>query len=142
MKKKKNINTTETHQNTIGTRIKAVRNYHKLKQAEMAAVINVHLQTFSRYERGLLMPSVEVISLIVEKFNVNPQWLLSAEGEMLKDDSTFKDKSLNFSADDPRILIIVEWLRANPEDIDSFLKLIKSMSGINEAAQNLKKRLL
>ena len=127
--------------NTIGTRIKAIRNKYKLNQTQMAKKINVHLQTLSRYERNVLMPSVDIISSITEQFNVNPQWLLNAEGEMLKDCRSKENDSL-FSIDDPRILTIIEWLRANPEDIGQFLKLINSMREINEAAQNLKKRRL
>lgn len=129
--------------NTIGIRIKLIRNKYKLNQAQMSEAINVHLQTLSRYERNELMPSVEVIIAIVEQFNVNPRWLLSAEGEMLKNNSAFKeDDSLKFSGDDSRILAIVEWLRANPDDIDSFLKLIKSINGINEVMCDFKKRRL
>lgn len=64
-------------------RIKAVRKYLKLTQAEFGARIKVKGNTVTGYETGIRSPSDAVINSICREFGVNEQWLRTGEGEML-----------------------------------------------------------
>lgn len=65
--------------NNIGTKIKELRKKAGLNQTEMAEKLGVHLQTISRYEKGKLIPSSEILSVLAEKFRVDAGWLLASE---------------------------------------------------------------
>ena len=75
---------------------KKIRDDLNVNQTEMAKRLGIHFQTLSRYERGEIIPSGEVLSKIVDIFRINPNWLLTGKGELyinklesslLKDDS-------------------------------------------------------
>jgi transcriptional regulator with XRE-family HTH domain len=95
----------------LSSRFKQLREDMKLTQAEIAAKTGVHVQTWSKYERGEQVPSVETISAIADRLLVNPGWLLTGIGEMFKypKDILKRDvrpvidrikKALNFTADE------------------------------------------
>ena len=48
----------------------------------MAQALKVTLRSYQKYEHGEILPSEAVIELLSLKFNVNPRWLLTGEGEM------------------------------------------------------------
>ncbi|ELB2073738.1 helix-turn-helix domain-containing protein [Vibrio parahaemolyticus] len=53
----------------FGLRLKSVRARLALNQAQMAAQIGVSKDTLSRYERGELTPSIDVLKRIVENYS-------------------------------------------------------------------------
>ena len=63
--------------NCFGSKIKMLRKGKRYTQAQMAEILGVHLQTISRYERGELTPSPDILSVLAEKFNVDVNWLFS-----------------------------------------------------------------
>ncbi|NVN97547.1 helix-turn-helix transcriptional regulator [Candidatus Nomurabacteria bacterium] len=67
--------------NNLSNKIKSLRKKAGLNQTEMAKAIGVHLQTISRYEQGKLIPSMEILSVLAEKFNVTADWLFAQENE-------------------------------------------------------------
>ncbi|GEM_PF-930788 len=69
-------------------RLKKLRQALGLSQKELAERLGLHIMTISRYERGKINPSFKFIELLKEKFKVNPQWLLSGEGQMFLEPST------------------------------------------------------
>jgi len=64
--------------------IKDLRKSLGLSQAEFGSRIGLSGLTVSRYERGDIVPSVEVLTEIQKIFNVSPNWLLMGEGEIFK----------------------------------------------------------
>lgn len=78
--------------NNFSIKIKMLRKNAGLNQTEMAKILGVHLQTVSRYEQGKLIPSMEILSVLAEKFDVSADWLL-APGE----DNIVADEQLEYS---------------------------------------------
>ncbi len=63
-------------------RIKRIRLGLKKSQGDFAREICVVQQQLSKYERGENKPSAEFLTKLVEKMNVNINWLLTGNGEM------------------------------------------------------------
>lgn len=70
-------------------RIKELRKYKGMTQAEFGECIGVRGNTITTYENGTRTPSEAVLLSICRVFGVNEQWLRTGEGEM------FKPKSRN-----------------------------------------------
>jgi len=64
----------------IGKRLKEVRG--SFSQQQFADVLEVHRNTVARYEREERVPDSEYIEQIYKKFSINPQWILTGEGQM------------------------------------------------------------
>lgn len=67
-------------------KIKELRKSLNLNQSVFANKIGVHLQTLSRYERGEVRPSSELLKKISKEFDVNLNWLMTGEGSMLRNE--------------------------------------------------------
>ena len=65
------------------TRIRELRKYHKLTQAEFGEKIGVKQVTIAGYENGIREPSDAIIMAIEREFPVNPKWLREGEGDMI-----------------------------------------------------------
>ncbi len=66
----------------LSERIKKARNNAKLSQEELAKKLKVGKRTLVDYERGSSEPKVSTLLKIADFCNVNPNWLLTGEGEM------------------------------------------------------------
>lgn len=64
-------------------RIIAIRKSQGLSQQEFAERLNIKRGTIANYECGRNEPIDAVITLICKEFNVNKNWLLTGNGEML-----------------------------------------------------------
>ena len=64
-------------------RIKQIRKYFGLSQAEFGQRVGVKGNTIGNYEIGLRAPSDAVIFSICREFNISEPWLRTGEGEML-----------------------------------------------------------
>ena len=67
---------------TIGERIKKIRQLKGLTQTQFAERINSVQNTVTGYENGRRNPSAPVIALICREFGINQRWLETGEGEM------------------------------------------------------------
>lgn len=67
---------------TFGDRLRAVRKYYNLTQAEFAEAIGMDQGYFSSIERDKKKPSDRLCQTIYEKYKINPEWLTSADGNM------------------------------------------------------------
>lgn len=63
-------------------RIKQVRLELGMSQGDFANEINVVQQQLSKYERGENKPSADFLVKLIEKVNVNVNWLLTGKGTM------------------------------------------------------------
>ena len=67
------------NKNIFSNKIKELRKYNKINQKEFAKSINVTQSALSMYENGTNLPSVDVISKIVETYNLSYDWFFGVE---------------------------------------------------------------
>lgn len=67
----------------IKDRIRQLRKYLHLTQTDFAAKLFMTMDSISQIERGVTNPSSRTIDQICQEFNVNKDWLVEGEGEML-----------------------------------------------------------
>lgn len=63
-------------------RLQKIRKKLKLSQEEIADETNITYRAYTSYERGDRKPSFEFLVKLVEKYNVNLNWLIAGNGEM------------------------------------------------------------
>ncbi len=67
---------------TIGERIKKVRQESSLTTYSFAERIGVKPPSVSRWETGINNPSLRTLKIICSEFGINEDWLLNGSGEM------------------------------------------------------------
>jgi transcriptional regulator with XRE-family HTH domain len=68
---------------TVAERLKTFRAYMGLQQSDLADCAGIHLQTVSRYERGIQVPKMVTVDAWHAAYALRPAWLLSSDGPML-----------------------------------------------------------
>ncbi len=63
----------------LGCRLKSLRKLNALSQSELGKMIGVSKVSVSGYEKGIRVPSMEVLNLILDVFNVSADYLLGRE---------------------------------------------------------------
>jgi transcriptional regulator with XRE-family HTH domain len=106
--------------------------------------IGVHLQTLSRYERGITEIPADVLIKIADFFEPNLRWLLTGEGEMFvsqsekcRPDMVREDSTPYGLTEEERQ--ILELLQANPRIAKPVLKLLSSGQGLLKALAELQR---
>ncbi|MCH5188646.1 MAG: helix-turn-helix domain-containing protein [Oscillospiraceae bacterium] len=61
-------------------RIKELREEHKISQAKLAQIANVHQTAVSQWEKGRTSPDIDSAKAICRHFNVSLDWLLGQSG--------------------------------------------------------------
>lgn len=70
---------------TISERIRQLRQERKWTQAELAEQLGIHQKQVSAYERGVNLPSTEILIKLAEIFDVTPDYLaFEAKGRPAK----------------------------------------------------------
>jgi len=69
---------------SIGQRLKFLRQSKKLKQKEMADLIGISPNYLSELEAGKKKPSRLLLTLLETRLAINPEWLLTGEGPMFR----------------------------------------------------------
>jgi transcriptional regulator with XRE-family HTH domain len=64
---------------TIGSRIKRLRQEKGWSQAQLASKLNTHPKQVSKYERGINLPSTEVLVRMTQIFNVSADFMIFKE---------------------------------------------------------------
>lgn len=67
--------------NTLGDRLRDLRNEINLEQKELAKYLNVHKGTISNWENNKRSPDKEMLSKIASYFNVTTDYLLGRTDE-------------------------------------------------------------
>lgn len=65
-------------ENTVGSRIKMLRNITSMTQLELAAKLNISNTTLSQYESGVRSPSYEILTSISDIFGVPTDYILGS----------------------------------------------------------------
>lgn len=69
-------------------RIKTLRKTLKMNQNEFANKIHKVTRTLQKYESGEIVPDYSIVQLIAKTFNINPDWLVTGDGEMFLDNTS------------------------------------------------------
>lgn len=93
----------------IGARIKKIRTDKGLTLEEFGATIGVSKVSVSGYEKGTRTPSLDTFIAIVEKFDVDPKYLLGYEVSIISEDEIRYGKKIATVDFD-----IITYLKRNP----------------------------
>lgn len=74
----------------IHERIRRIRTECHLTILELSKILDIPDRTISNYERGERKPSVDYLSLLAEKLDANPVWLMLERGEIFIDKTVVK----------------------------------------------------
>ena len=70
-------------------RLHKIRKKLRLSQEEIADETSITYRAYTSYERGDRKPSFEFLVKLVEKYNVNLNWLIAGKGEMFLSNQNF-----------------------------------------------------
>ena len=66
---------------SLAKKIVQLRKERNLTQKELASIVGVHFSHMSRYERGISLPSVDVVKKLAQMFHVSADYLLFDESQ-------------------------------------------------------------
>lgn len=75
------FNSQECENISIGENIKNIRNNNNLTQEKFSEELYCSVQSISKWERDVIVPNLDVIKLISNKFNVPINYILSDDGQ-------------------------------------------------------------
>lgn len=90
----KKLSSTINNQKFFAEIFKKVRQYFDINQEDMAEKIGVHHQSYSRYERALMIPGADILLKYVA-IGITPSFLLTGTGKMTDDSSVTYGESLH-----------------------------------------------
>ncbi len=72
----------------IASRIRQIRKALGMSQQAFADAVHSKRSTINGYERGVSLPSADVLKILYEEFSVNIAWILTGSGQMFHGKST------------------------------------------------------
>ena len=91
------------------SRLKKTRQSLGYTQEEFSKILNISKPTIVRYEGGGRDPDAGLLSILINKFRVNINWLLTGEGEMYLPGK--ENRSLyNLNHLDDEVIELIEFL--------------------------------
>lgn len=115
---------------TVGKRIKELRTKNNISQTELADKVNISKQTLYKYENDIVtnIPSdkIENIAMIL---NTTPGYLMGWETDMLYKEPPIETLIEHFNTEEKsKLLTIAAFMKENPEEFESLMKIIKAMN--------------
>ena len=116
---------------TLGERITKIRNDAELTMTAFAEKLNLSKSSISVAESDKSKLSKRVMIDICEKFNVNPDWLETGEGEPYNETvpTVMKLLKTEYRLDDLDVKIIEKYLELSPIERQVFKDYIKKIGG-------------
>ena len=68
---------------SLAKRIVQLRKERNLTQKELASIVGVHFSHMSRYERGISLPSIDVVKKLAQMFHVSADYLLFGDSQAM-----------------------------------------------------------
>ena len=103
----------------IGSQIANIRKEREITQAELAEKIDVTVETISRLERGVSMPSIKTLEAISKALAVRLKDLFDFERE---------ERQINLTKEEKEIRKIISYLKTkNINDIRLGFRILKSV---------------
>lgn len=127
---------------TIGKRIKELKAKLSITSSEMAKELDIPVRTIGSYERDEAQAGAKFFNALIEKYQVNVNWLLSGNGNMFISSKTEIDvkylaqieQQLNLTTEELDALIDI--LEADASR-DMVMKFIEIKKGNKEALDSL-----
>lgn len=112
---------------TLQERLIKIRTDANLNQEEFGLKLNLGKSSISLFESGKRKLTPRTAADICEKFNVNPEWLETGEGEPYIEDNnvTLKLLKADYNLDDLDIQIIENYMKLSPIERQVFKDYIK-----------------
>jgi len=120
-------------------RLKAVRKFSKLTQADFGKALGCSRDTIANYEGGRAVPTDTFLQLVCAKFPINEAWLLSEEGSMTLDSesSLFANFAKQYNLTPAEQNVTRFFLTLPPEERQQMLKYVTMLAdAINGGAQD------
>lgn len=122
---------------TPGKRLKKLRNQMKLTQEKLGKKVGLAWYQVKDLESGKVEISQSIAKLLYYETGVNPDWLLTREEPMMKEErplTVSEELALyNKVKGDLELSEIIELLKEQPQDKKLVLKLLKGKKDIKEA---------
>ena len=67
----------------LAKKIVQLRKERNLTQKELASIVGVHFSHMSRYERGISLPSIDVVKKLAQMFHVSADYLLFDDSQAM-----------------------------------------------------------
>ncbi|TCL54025.1 helix-turn-helix protein [Hydrogenispora ethanolica] len=80
--------------NDFKERLLAIRNLYKLNQTDFGAEIGMSQSNYSKIELGKVKPSKTVLYALMARFAINPDWVLTGQGEMFLSAEDYLDNGI------------------------------------------------
>jgi len=68
---------------SLAKKIVQLRKERNLTQKELASIVGVHFSHMSRYERGISLPSIDVVRKLAQMFHVSADYLLFDDSQAM-----------------------------------------------------------
>lgn len=96
----------------INSNLRKFRKNLDLNQSDMADIIEVSVSNYRRYENGELSIPSDKLEILIEKYDLNLNWLFTGTGEMfLKNKKgVISEKTVDYTADDDKLYEVVDEL--------------------------------
>lgn len=81
------------------SKLKEIRKHLNLSQEEVSTQTGISYRAYTSYERGDRKPSLEILEILVKKFNVNLNWFFADVGDMFittETSSSDKEYKVNY----------------------------------------------
>ena len=111
---------------TLGEKLRMVRG--SMTQTELAEVLDIPQGYISRYEKGVVKPSIYYVYGLAKHFNVSLDWLLANKGEMYQAPTKKKKDTM-----DPDVIEVINILKTNRK----LAKTIKRIVGSKDSSKIL-----
>ena len=131
---------------TIGKRIKELKTRLKITSAEMANELDIPVRTIGSYERDEAQAGAKFFNALIEKYQVNINWLLTGIGNMFISSKTEIDvkylaqieQQLNLTAEELDGLIQILDADASRDMVMKFIEIKKgNKEALDTLIQNL-----
>ncbi|MCO7176033.1 helix-turn-helix domain-containing protein [Sporolactobacillus kofuensis] len=113
--------------NTLGSRIRFLRDEKELSQLEMARELNISNAQLSRYESGARKPDPEMLIQIADYFHVSTDYLLGRVGFVKEASSGYErleDKDLlKKTKSIPGLEQLIDQMANDPDQAKKFIKI-------------------
>lgn len=104
-------------------RFTEIRKYFFQNQSEMAKCLNITRQAISSIEQGKSKPSYDLLYILLNKYNINLNYLLDNKGNMLLSD----DDKVNNNDMISQLQSQIATLQADNNKLQAQLDLLKSI---------------
>ena len=101
---------------TIGKRIKELKMMLKITSAEMALTLDIPVRTIGSYERDEAQAGAKFFNALIEKYQVNINWLLTGNGNMFI--------SSKAEIDVKYLAKIEQQLNLTPEELEGLIQIL------------------